>query len=91
MDRWTIKELNEISNKQLILRLINERRNTTTNMYAPLSRRLNELSGWVERNVPDTDNNWGELPKKASYKVGGKKATKPVDYTRDYTLTRPKL
>ncbi len=48
MDRWTMKELAEISNKQFILRLIQERLNKLTNPYAPLTARLNTLKGWAE-------------------------------------------
>jgi len=51
--RWTIKELREISNKGLLLCLIAERQTTCTNPYSPLSRRLEELRGWVQANVPN--------------------------------------
>lgn len=48
---WTMKELQEISDKNLILTLINERKNAL-NPYAPLAMRLDRLANWVEKNVP---------------------------------------
>jgi len=53
MNRYTIKELESMSNRQLILSLIRERVNGLTNVYAPLSQRLLKLATWVEKNVPD--------------------------------------
>ena len=53
MNRYTIKELESMSNRQLILSLIRERVNGLTNVYAPLSQRLLKLAIWVEKNVPD--------------------------------------
>ena len=47
----TMKELKAISNKRLIVLLINERLNKLTNPYAPMSVRLRELKGWVEQHV----------------------------------------
>lgn len=52
--RWTMKELAETSSKQLLTQLINERM-TNLNPYAPLAKRLNKLSAWVEKNVPNTE------------------------------------
>lgn len=55
MKRWTIKELNEISNKRLIKALITERKNVLSNPYAPLYQRLEKLNTWVENNIPGTE------------------------------------
>jgi hypothetical protein len=51
--RWTIKELQEVSNKKLIQTLISERKSSCTNPYSPLSKRLDELEKWVNLNVKD--------------------------------------
>ena len=53
MNRYTIKKLESMSNRQLILSLIRERVNGLTNVYAPFSQRLLKLATWVEKNVPD--------------------------------------
>ena len=52
MLRYTIKELKEISHKQLILALINERKERLTNNYSPLNKRLSDLYKWVENEIP---------------------------------------
>ena len=49
--RWTIKELNELTNKELIKRIILERRESCDNPSAPLYQRLTELKMWVENNL----------------------------------------
>jgi hypothetical protein len=54
-NRYTIKELREYSNKQLILAIIRERQNDCTNPYAPLSERLERLTKWVEKNLSDKE------------------------------------
>ena len=41
MKRWTIKELKNLSDREFLQQLINERRESLTNPYAPLSERLN--------------------------------------------------
>jgi len=51
--RFTIKELKDLSNKQLIFRLINERQEDCTNIYAPLYQRLQKLRDWVEDNIKE--------------------------------------
>ena len=47
---WTIKGLREVSNKRLILTLIQERQ-STLNPYAPLADRLKALTAWVEKEL----------------------------------------
>ena len=49
--RFTIKELEETSNKGLILKLIAERQTSCTNPYSPLARHLERLYDWVKENV----------------------------------------
>ena len=41
--RWTIQELNEVSDHRLLETLITERQSSCTNCYAPLYRRLSQL------------------------------------------------
>ncbi len=50
--RWTMKELKETSNKNLILAVISERQQDL-NPYALLGKRLSELWKWVDKNIPD--------------------------------------
>lgn len=51
--RWTMKELNEVSNKKLIETLITERKSNCTNVYAPLYKRLVKLGAWVDKNIKE--------------------------------------
>jgi len=46
--RWTIKELKETSDVDIIKTLINERRNELTNPYTPISSRLAKLPATVD-------------------------------------------
>jgi hypothetical protein len=48
--RWTIQDLKTFSNKRMIQALIAERKENL-NPYAPLAKRLRELSHWVDTNV----------------------------------------
>jgi hypothetical protein len=41
--RWTIKELEEISDRTFLLELLRERADSCTNQYAPLPRKLEHL------------------------------------------------
>ncbi len=50
--KWTIKQLNEFTNKRIIIALINERK-SELNPYAPLAVRLTELARWVENNIKE--------------------------------------
>lgn len=50
--RYTIKELDEFSNKRMIKALITERL-ADLNPYAPLARRLTDLNKWVDENVEE--------------------------------------
>ena len=54
MTRWTMEELEAVSDKALILDCIRERRAKCTNYYSPLSRRLKALIESVET-TEDTD------------------------------------
>lgn len=46
---WTIKRLNEISDLDFIETILNERRNKLTNVYAPLSQKIGEVIGKINR------------------------------------------
>lgn len=54
--KWTMEELHTISNKKLILALIDERVSDLDH-YSRLSMRLRELRPWVEENVPEDGQN----------------------------------
>jgi len=45
--RYTIAELKEMDNWQLMLSVIRERKSFCTNDYAPLYERLQKLESWV--------------------------------------------
>lgn len=47
--RWTMKELEEVTNEDLILALIRERRSEMS-PYSPLATRLVKLERWAEQN-----------------------------------------
>ena len=49
--RWTIKDLKEMDNWQIIIALINERQSFCTNVYTPLYERLTELEKWAQKQV----------------------------------------
>ncbi len=51
--RWTIKDLEEMTNRKLIENLIAERKEDCTNVYAPLYKRLQKLETWVSKNIKD--------------------------------------
>lgn len=44
MSRWTIQELKEASDYDLLLDAVNERKNRCTNYYSPLYERLQKLA-----------------------------------------------
>ncbi|KKN60887.1 hypothetical protein LCGC14_0527580 [marine sediment metagenome] len=46
--RWTIQELKEWSNKELIKAFLRERKSSCTNMYSPLYKRLTKLEAQVD-------------------------------------------
>jgi len=48
MFRWTIKELQEYSDLEIIRGVLVERQETLTNMYSPLSKKLKELYSKVD-------------------------------------------
>ena len=48
-NRYTMAELKEMGNYQLILSIIRERKTFCTNYYTPLYERLQELEKWVEK------------------------------------------
>jgi hypothetical protein len=43
MFRYTIKELEEKTDYEMLRAIVVERQSTTTNMYSPLSKRLQQL------------------------------------------------
>ena len=49
MRRWTSRELRTVSDRDFVLTLLNERKNSLTNPYAPLSRRLAATIAGLER------------------------------------------
>ena len=49
--RWTMKDLNESTDNEILRSLIAERQSTCTNVYSPLSKRLAELYGKIDKNV----------------------------------------
>jgi len=51
MDRFTNKELEDMTAVNFIQYLISERRKTLTNPYSPMNERLSDLSVWVEHNM----------------------------------------
>lgn len=51
---YTLEELNTVSARVLIQRLINDRRQTTTNPYSPMNQRLSELSAFIQK-IPALD------------------------------------
>jgi hypothetical protein len=48
MRRYTIKELNELTDRELLHLVVLDRRSTLTNYYTPLYKRLTQLSGRLE-------------------------------------------
>jgi hypothetical protein len=51
MFRWTIKELQEMSDLEIIRRVLTERKSTLTNYYSPLNKKLTELSNKIDRKI----------------------------------------
>jgi len=43
MHRWTIKELNTWSDRQILRVILMERKESLTNPYSPLSQKIDEL------------------------------------------------
>ena len=48
MERWTIKELNNTSDIDFAISILNERRNGLTNPYSPISRKLDKAMQTLE-------------------------------------------
>ena len=42
MARWTIEELKNIDDISFAVRILNERRQTTTNVYSPLNQKISK-------------------------------------------------
>ena len=53
--RWKIKELKEATVFELIRALITERRSTLTNVYSPLSEKLQRLQKWLDNHRKELD------------------------------------
>lgn len=49
MFRYTIKELEEWSDYEFLKRVVLDRQESTTNVYSPLNKRLNELYKKLDR------------------------------------------
>ncbi|MDD5012002.1 MAG: hypothetical protein PHQ00_07765, partial [Phycisphaerae bacterium] len=49
--RWTIKELNENTDNFILRGIVVERRSELTNIYSPLSKRLNEIFNVLDKKV----------------------------------------
>ena len=49
MKRYSIKELNEMSNKDFVLNLLNEELNARTNAYSPVANKLRSAISELER------------------------------------------
>jgi len=47
--RWTMKELDENSDDEIILQCVRDRRSTCTNYYTPLCKRLQKIIWRLER------------------------------------------
>lgn len=47
--RYTIKELTELSDYEMLRRIVIDRQESTTNVYSPLNQRLNQLHRKLER------------------------------------------
>jgi len=47
---WTREALNHATAYEMLMSLVAERRSTVTNIYSPLSRRLQHLEKWLENN-----------------------------------------
>jgi hypothetical protein len=50
MHRYTIKELEEWTDYRMLKMLIQDRSQSTKNMYSPLNQRLNRLHAKLENN-----------------------------------------
>lgn len=46
--RWTMKELEKVSDEKVLETLITERQSTCINIYSPLYRRLNKIKNRLE-------------------------------------------
>lgn len=51
-ERWTIKELGEASNEQVLVRILNERINKL-HPYTPLAKRLIAIRGELDRKIQE--------------------------------------
>lgn len=54
VNNYTLEELNTVPARVLIQRLINDRRQSTTNPYSPLNSRLTELEAFIQK-IPALD------------------------------------
>jgi len=50
MHRWTIKELNTWSDRQILRVILMERKESLTNPYSPLSQKIDELHSKLSDN-----------------------------------------
>ena len=48
MARWTIEELKNIDDISFAVRILNERRQTTTNVYSPLNQKISKAINTLE-------------------------------------------
>jgi len=53
----TKEELNETGNKEMLIRLIDEKLGKLTTYHSPLSLKLKKLRQWVDKNVEATNEN----------------------------------
>lgn len=58
MTRWTMKELEEVTDKEFILDTLKECKGRCTNYYTPLYRYMTSLIDRVEKHYPGNFNNW---------------------------------
>jgi hypothetical protein len=49
--RFTIKELETMSDQEILLILVQERMSGTTNVYSPLNQRLGQIRNKLERSM----------------------------------------
>lgn len=48
MARWTKEQLDNIDDISFAIRILNERRQTTTNVYSPLNQKINKVIRTLE-------------------------------------------
>lgn len=70
MSKWTIKELNKISDIDFSISLLSERRSTLTNPYAPLNTRISKAINGLEKiknKAKNTDNKLAEISREITW------------------------